>query len=71
MARKYICDNCGKKFDSEWHWSSPTNGYEVSNLYVLVFYPLTTFLHPNSFKFGEYCADCKVKIEARIKEGVN
>lgn len=70
MARRYICDNCGKEFDSETHLSSPTHGYQVSNLWVLSFYPSATYLHPIAFKLGEYCEDCKVKIEERIRAGV-
>ncbi len=69
MSRKYICDGCGKWFDSAWHWSSPGNGFEVANLYVLSLYPLGTLEAPNAFKIGEYCDLCQEKIKKILKEG--
>jgi DNA-directed RNA polymerase subunit RPC12/RpoP len=55
-VRKYICDNCGKE--------------TVENDFIL----LVVLSHDRTEELdeiGEYCSDCKAKIEARIKEGVN
>lgn len=65
--RKYVCDKCGREFDKEWHWSAPTNGYAVANLWVLTLQPITTSLPLESFKIGEYCEECKNLIEANLK----
>ena len=55
MARRYICDNCGKDVRDPdylnallWRWMDAEE----------------TFI-------GEYCGECSDKIEKRIKEGVN
>ena len=55
MARKHICDNCGKEFDDWgaltallWRWK------DVEEVFI-----------------GDYCKACAAKIEARIKEGIN
>jgi len=54
-VRKYICDNCGKEFESQeklndllFRWNDGEEAF-----------------------LGEYCGECSDKIKARIKEGVN
>jgi protein-arginine kinase activator protein McsA len=68
--RKYICDRCGKVFDSETCMSSPVNGYEESNLWVLTFHPSQSILHSDVFKIGEYCDKCHMTLVDIISEAV-
>ncbi len=67
--RKYVCDKCGVEFDTEFHWSRPSNGYQVPNLWILSIYPIDNILHPNAYKIGEYCQDCVAKIKDTLGKG--
>ena len=56
--RKYICDNCGQEVSE-------------SNLWALSWNDVQGLLRVGEGVFGEYCPDCREKINKRIKEGVN
>jgi hypothetical protein len=68
--RKYICDRCGKVFDSETYKSAKVNWNEESNLWVLTFYPSLSILHSEVFKVGEYCDECHTILLNMLKEAV-
>jgi DNA-directed RNA polymerase subunit RPC12/RpoP len=64
VARKYICDNCGTEVQN------PSEliplGFNETRVSTEIDMAYTEFI-----QIGEYCKNCKAKIEARIKEGVN
>ena len=65
MARRYLCDNCGKEVTYDWclHSLTFTGNWKT--------YPSNSPVIPSDVLVGEYCSDCAGKIEAKIKEGVN
>jgi len=71
MSRKYVCDNCGKEFAGKSYYDEDKREY-ISALWALGFSRIEQERDKNRYwaQIGEYCEDCRKKIEARIKEGV-
>jgi hypothetical protein len=65
-VRTYVCDNCGKIFPALQH-------EDTANLFSFTVKAEVSEWSGKSLsrKIGEYCHDCMVKIEAKIKAGVN
>ncbi len=71
--RKYICDNCGQEFESlvKELEKMPCGRRVEMNLEKLGWQSFDDTQDFGELEIvGEYCQQCKKKIEARIKEGV-
>jgi len=71
--RKYLCDNCGKEFDSLTAWKEDEFGYTVGdfpheNLWK-IYIGCASDKKPYPVAFKEVCTECREKLEKFIKEG--
>ena len=67
MVRKYICDNCGKTFDSLYGGEYGDTRNLVQIAWAGVGFDSEKYYYS---PIVEVCRECKEKIVARIKEGV-
>jgi protein-arginine kinase activator protein McsA len=66
MARKYICDNCGKEYPSLY--DSNLKPFGGATLFSIIIIP-TQQMGATNISVAEICPDCREKLLKIIEEG--